>query len=169
MAHVASRRRPERELALQRHIDATFPRTQTDYLGKEHFWRIADTHEIARRTAGRLFKQICFPIDDIQPGFLLQDGNPVDPSVLEVVVSTRQEQGMLWPPVLIAGTYRGINGRAHDDAYDRGQGLIDAVVRADSVISLATSPNALLRAIFTPKAVGFLAITAETLLELPAE
>jgi hypothetical protein len=166
-----SRRNPEGEASLVEHMERTFPHSLNDYMGKEHFWLLADRNEIRRAIAGKLFMELCFPVTGTpKKYFHASDVTVLDPATLGLNVSTRHETGLPYPPVLITSSQFSLRSSAHlgrtRGGWINGQPIADTVIQAMSVVEFATGEDYQNKALFTPAAIGALAVFAEDLLEL---
>ncbi len=130
---VRSNRRPDHEMVLQKHIDATRPRSRDGNLAKEHLWALGEEVGIARKVTGRLFVQLCFPIS---PGARYHSDRvrAIPPNELGLDVKTRLDVGMTYPPVPISTGTTSLNVSAHAPGQDVNHAVTDMVIGVDSLI-----------------------------------
>jgi hypothetical protein len=169
MGRIAGQgRNPEAEALLQAHIDSTFPSYPHNYVGKEHLWRIADNKDLPRKAAGTLFMQMCFPVRNVISGRrgVFRKAETVNPAELGLIISTRQNENLSYPPVSMLGVTYGIHAEAHREDYNNGMGPVDRIVRVDSVVELASDAEKIARARFTEGSLSFLGQVADELSQL---
>jgi hypothetical protein len=134
---------------LAAHFKHSIPERKTDYLGKEHFWFFGEEVNLPRSATGRLFSEICFPIE----GDLIRTNSSsvINPAHLGLSVKRREEVGLPYlPSQFLMESFRSRRVILHEGWQRAAQVMASVAVQVEGVINLNNRND--LEDFITPKA-----------------
>lgn len=133
-----------KEPNVQEHFEKTPINSPEAFMGKEHFWRLVIEAGLSQEKASRTYQYMAFPcLQDKTPNHPRWLGKyPLDPAELGLVVASRFDVGMPFPPATIASLLRNTGSvyvlSRHQEALGHTQDDVERVVQVGSFIDLAS-------------------------------
>lgn len=158
-----------REDILQDHLRKTYPpKSQDDYLGKEHFWKLGDEIGVPRRSMAKLFTELCFPasVSEHDISRTLRYGRAHTHASCGLVVRARQQVGLEDPGIAIGENISNGRQMLHRSQLGNELTVRTAVIQIAGILNLEEIEPSPAEFICTPNSQAILPPVCNRLREL---